>query len=772
MALPTAVILGFVILGLGSIYLFLSRTQAARGKRFEGTLVARHLAAGACEFVAHLMRDAADPGAAPGDRSAFGAKFRDLLLLPAPQLRQRVEAFPSLLSQDHRGALDQLLGGQVSPALEGLAADVDATVQVWVSVEVGRYPGAPEWLVDSVAKSVRFEVSAEATYGPRSEQVSRCAEFVVYPLLDPLVSRFTSNGGFAFNDPGADISGAFDPDGPVRPLFSGDEAVDNPDLLETKYANHGWAYPLSLAARPGGDLGGQDYLLWMPEGGRSPVPEPIEFEARPPGLTQPIPEPPDPQAPDPPVLEPLDQEGFVTGLVQFTGQPGLDSAWDSGDLVASAWGRDGYPTGHMAAGFETMAFRFGTSRVPSPTYAPGSRMRLEARSALVVDRDHRGDDERAQRVEVGDALPRREAVAYQLGRTPNSMGELDGVMNGGHEGGDLPHPPAEVPNRNLWADTDGDGEVDTPVRSEEPYPTLRLDRAAYAVPAAFDGQVNAYAAMASRPLELPLSAVHALGSSPVEASHRELFDAAWRSGEVTRFARWAVVPERIDHQDKPREIEKDGPRADQEEGVPGAFGKAHYFRRATGDPAEDLARFVRDVGQADEWARWRWHPHVVVEGEEELKEFFPDGDLRGHRVIVVPEDPGRPMMLEVRGERYRGGVLSTNYMNVLEPPPEQEVTHPLTLEGCAVYLHGDQGEVPATVVGGIVPLRPQDGASLDPVLVRGSTRARRVETLRQFDEEATQNKVGVSLATQYDGARNPTGVEAHKTYRVSWVGLQ
>ena len=57
--LPSAFVVGLLILGLATGYELLVRHQTARGHRFRGALTGEHLARGAVEVVLHLVRDLA-----------------------------------------------------------------------------------------------------------------------------------------------------------------------------------------------------------------------------------------------------------------------------------------------------------------------------------------------------------------------------------------------------------------------------------------------------------------------------------------------------------------------------------------------------------------------------------------------------------------------------------------------------------------------------------------------------------------------------------------
>lgn len=779
--LPSAALVGFVILSLAGLYFFVMRQQDVRGRRFQGTLVGRYMAQGAVRYVAHLIRDAASPRERlPGSPEPL-AHFRSLARHPASDFPKVLKAYaprePGLVSRgDHRGLIEDLFGSGASAPLDALEDEVPgASLYVTMKIEPEEFPERPEWLTDEAQKALRVVITAEASFGNRKEVAETCEHVVVYPLEAPLVSRFTANAGVAWHEDGRPFPEyPFDEDLPDRALFAADAAPEEGGAAAA-FADKGWAFPRALNVRPGGGAWGQHHLLWRPEDGEVPLPAPRDLDDQPAAVQDPAPYP---GIPD------LYQEAWLMGLVQggasgfrMVTEPGGRGPFSGGvhDLRTSGIPPEEHAELVAAAsGGVVGAFGpFGTTLHPSPTYAPGSRAILRAVSAVVVDRDAAGRDEREQEDAVGVSLPKREAVAYLNADAPREDFDFEDARQVRERGGwpaGFPRVPDEVENRNRHPEG-VEGEVST----EVPWDPVRLDAGFYD-PFRLYPDAPTYRRFASRTVHLPLHAVFALANLPVEESQAALHRVAWGSGDaLDAMAAYREVPRVLAHRDPVHEKAAAG----TEDGV--AVGTAaHYTLPEGADPGDaDAAerRFLEDLAEAAVRQETRWQPTAFVWGEAGLRKFFPDGDLRGHRVHVFPEKKGGVAEVTLQDASWHSGTLVADILVVTASFPARGEGQLLELASPNLFLvAGAETHLAARGNLFTVATRPDRAVKvrgrvyqgvappLSPVSDPGKVAAR----VRQLHEDYPH---GAALLVVYDGARDPLGPGKQENYRVAWGGL-
>ncbi len=755
--LPSAVFVGVVVLGLAASYLYMARVQDGRGRRYQATLAARFLAEGVRELVLHLVRDAATPKARPGLGGEADSGFRVVARELPSRLPETLGKYGIKESvKDHRKALDRLFGEGASELVDRLEAEIlGASVRLRLGFEIGRFPGAPDWWVDPVAKALEVTVSVEVDQAGFTARTEGATVVVVYPLGAPLVGRFTSNRDWAWHDPKFQLpSRPFAPGRPDGELMEKVGTVE-PGSAAKAFADHGWAYPQVVDVLPGGGSLGQHLLLWKPEGGKSPMPEARILLEQPRGA---------PDGATDPLHPELRQEAFLTGVIQGSGVPPIDS-WPGGDLRATIYADDRHPRTVATHGHHSP---FGSGVDPSPTFAPASRMRFEARAALVVDRDRSGSDERAQRYETGIDLPRREGVAYELGTAPGEFELLVSEFERAEAGAPaprLPRVPEAIENRNL---TFSDGGAPRILASEAPYAELGLDPAEYALGEVFPDP-GEYTRLASRWVEVPLQMACRLGALPLEGSQRLLEEMVWGRRGLDEARAWHETPRQLSHRDPLHKV-KERPE-----------DALHFdLGPSTGDPAEDDRDFVEALEEAARFRMHRWQPEIFVFGSEDLERYFPDGDLRGYRVRVLPRalDAAAPVKASELG--LKGGTLVAEIVELDGTLPVQSEADPLEVGSANLFLSGGNGAVQVAAMGRLEPLRrrPEDQVEVKGTSYQGDAPIFQdgfpnQEAVAAAIEEIRKRHAGpASLCTVWDAIRDPIGPKADAGYRVAWVGLR
>lgn len=778
--LPAAVILGAVILGLAGMYYLATKHQTARGHRFKGTLVGRFMAEGAVHLVQHAVRDYAQPSRRPQAALAPTRSLFDLALLPPAAFQEAVaELHQGARSDpDHRKLLDRLLGDTgLSKTLDALAATVTgAELEVFLDLEASALPDKPDWYADPVPKGVTVNVLAKSRYGGR-EEVQRGSEtFVVYPLGSPVLGRFTGNAGMQFHDPAAGFpANPFDLARPDQPLLGGGDAA-TPGTLAKTYAGQGWVYPRHQVLEPGGGAFGMHGLLWKPRAGKVPVPRSLIFPDPPPVFTE------DYQTPGNPLLL---QRPMIEGLVQGLSGPPSDILpmppypFGSPPVAAGYYREDpgAYPQPPPQAGGPSP---FGSTLDPSPTYAPGSRMRLMALSAVTLDRDQSSSDEDAQRLSVGVELPFREGVAYVLPQAPSDPGEYAAAVKPvKFDYPDvLPQIPSDppgsgfgsLPNKNREVDLDGDGFDETPVASELPFPEIPVFTGLYPAARLFPAY-DQYLRFSSRTVDLPLNFVHELATLEVEEAQKRLHQVAWDPAKLRELEAWEELPYGLLHTDPLHTGYK------LEDGDLLHAGVLEKEARAAGEPA----RLLQQLESVERYAGTRWMPEVHVYGQAALQRYFPDGNLRGLRVFVERTEKDGAATLEV-GRPYFNGQLSSGLVHVATALPAQGPGDLLEVFGryLVVGAHGEAHLQFFTPLDGLFAVSK---SVQTPAKLRGAAWVGTAApyafglpgnpvVLQQKLAEARSGYVDAPLLAVWDQARDPIGKDAQQGYRIAWTGLR
>lgn len=765
--LPAALILGVVILGLALVYEFAARTQNRRGHRYRGTLVARYMSRAAVFLVRHLVRDAADPRQIPGSAPQPTRDFRSLVMSPPSRLERAVEEVRG--GDDDRVLLRNLFGGDATDLLDQLEESMDgASLTIHVDIEPTAFPGAPEWYADTVSKGVVVTIRAIAQAGGVERRASGTESVVVYPLISPVLGRFPGNTGLQWNESGrAFPAEPFDLARPDLPLL-GEQTVTQGKVQET-FADRGWAYPRHQVVDPGGGPWGLHHLLWLPESGKVPVPRSLLFEEPPGPFEGDFPDPFHPGQMQRPLVE-----GLVLGVSgpPTEAVPGVDYPFSSAPLAASYYDDPTvYPPLPSSTG---IGGPFGTTLDPSPTYAPGTRLRVYAFGAVTVDRDDRPDDEGAQRASVGFDLPFRETVGYYLPQAPDSAGEYAQAVQ--DPNGPLPRLPeappgsgfSTLPNLNHQVDSDGDGTLDTYVYSEAAYPTIVHTRALFDAVELFP-EYGDYLPHASRTVDLPAHLAFELSTLPVQEAQERLHELAWDPAKLRAAEDWEELPHGLSHRDPLHAL---GTEPDDEL----HWGVLDSEAAAAGD----ASRFLGELPEIALYAPRRWMPTAYVYGQPGLEKFFPDGDLRGVRVIVVPDTEDGPSSVRLEGP-LRGGVLAAGLVEEVDQIPAQPVHSPLEVMAryAVVGAHGGSHLLVHTSVDGLHPVGPADEALAKlrggafvgvnmPIL--GPTGPE--PELEKALQAALQGKQPKPLGVVWDETHDPIGARANQAYRVAWVGLR
>lgn len=765
--LPAALILGVVILGLALVYEFASRTQNRRGHRYRGTLVARYMSRAAVEYVRHLVRNAADPREVPGSGVAPTQGFRALVMAPPSALEKSLGQMRG--GDDDRVLIGKLFGNDSLDLLEKLEESMmGGSVSVYLDIEPADFPGAPEWYVDKVAKGVLVTVRAVARAGGAERRASGQVSAVVYPLNSPVLGRFPGNTGLQWNEPGrAFPSQPFDLSRPDRALL-GEQTVAQGKVQET-YADRGWAYPRHQVVDPGGGPWGLHHLLWRPESGKVPVPRSLLFEEPPGTFEGDFPDPFHPGRMQRPMVE-----GLVLGVSgePTSSVPGVDYPFSSPPRNASYYEDPSvYPNQPASTG---IGGPFGTTLDPSPTYAPGTRMRVYAYGAVTVDRDKQSDDEAAQRASVGFDLPFRETVGYYLPQAPESQGEYAQAVQ--DVNGPLPRLPesppgsgfATMPNLNFQVDRDGDGTLDTYVSSEAAYPTIVHTRALFDAVELFP-DFGDYVPHSSRTVDLPVHLAFELSTLDVQEAQERLHELAWDPSKLRAAEAWEELPYGLTHRDPLH-----GLGTEPDEGL--HWGVLDDEAAAAGDQS----RFLTQLPEIAAYAPQRWMPTTYVYGQPGLKKFFPDGNLRGVRVVVVPHTEDGPSTVKLSG-RWLGGVLAAGLVEEGGLIPPQPVHSPLEVMARYAVVGGNGGShlLVHTPADGLFPVAPSSeplaklrgGAFVglnQPVL---ATIGPEVELQRAL-QAARQGKQPAPLGVVWDETHDPIGKNANQAYRVAWAGLR
>lgn len=791
MILPSAAVMGLVMLGLAGVYLSSMRHQDTRGRRYAGHTAGRHLARGAVEYVRHLVRDASDPQA-PGEATVEpGRSFRDLARHPAGALPAAVRALRKrgaiLGPRDDRDLLDRLFGPGARDPLDALEAGLPgAALRIELDFSAARFPGAPDWLADSVMKTFVTSVAAEVVCGGAREAARGDETSVVYPLTPPVLGRFTADTGLVWHDPsGGPTEDPLDPARPDVPLFEGSSGIQAPDMLAARFADQGWVYPRTYVLQAGGGVGGQHGLLWTPRDGRSPSPKAGLLTRQPAGRTTSVPHPTEPF---------VSQLPLVAGVVQGATDPDPAANLPPGAELRTRGGISStYPAPLAGSAARLTAHpAMGTSLDPSPTFAPGSRAWVFASSAMTVDRDQRSNDETDQRDAVGVDLPRWEGLVYELTPTPadpDALRQAFDAVARGEAPGMLPGPdPARpfVPNRNVMADTDDDGLPDTPVESEIlRHAAVPIDPAAWTVAQRFDS-AQEYAGLASRIVEFPLNYCLSLGQTEPKESQALLQAMAWMPGDLAKLAAWDEPFRLLEHRDPlhlagteddrlhyDRRVDEDG-----EARVRRAKPSSGAGAVDPGDlPPPDLAR---DISEVEGFVSSRWMPTLEVWGQEDLTKYFPDGDLGGYRVLVGAAVKDEPAYVKLAGDVYRAGLLSSEIVELVGPVPAQGPDRLLEVMAPYLYVAAGGGEKRVALYGGIRPVQDKDDARPQLVRIEGgaytntsliapasvATEARLRAKLQEIEGRYRPTMLG----TRWDPDRDPVGRERHTAYRVAWAG--
>lgn len=762
-----AALLGAVILGLSSIYFLASRNQNARGRRFQGTVLTRYLSEGAVSLLSHLTRDYAHPTRMPPESVDPTRNLLELSLTPREGLEA---AFEKMRRQnlsdrgDDRALLDRLLGKGVSDLLEALeATQPGAELLVHVGIAHAPFPDAPEAYRDSIPKILTLQFRAEALYGGARRVATGDETIVVYPLHSPLLGRFPGNAGYTWHESGASFPDEpFDTSRPDQRLVPRGGGVAAGNLAQT-YEERGWVYPRHQVIAPGGGPGGLHHLLWLPESGKVPLPRSLIFRNPPDTFSGDFPPPGNPLESQQPLVEGLVQGGsgkiWIDGLAYpFTGQPPPRSPFEEDPVKYPPLAEHGNAPGP-----------FGSTLDPSPTFAPGSRARVFAVSALTVDRQRTDEDEGQQSGWVGFELPFREAFGYLLPQLPPGPADYDPLEGPGlmetFPGSGL----TELENRNRLVDRDGDGIPEYTVPSEIPHDPVQLITSLYSLAALFQ-DYESFRTVASRVVELPLNYVFHLSTLTAEEAQETLHRVAWSEGGLSEAMAWEELPYGLYHRD----------RVHTSRGVP--EDALHYG--STPEEAQEKGEesgFLEHLGDMERFAASRWMPSLHVYGQKGLEKFFPDGNLRGLRVRVERATEKGASFVSLGGA-YKAGWLTAGLIEVSGEIPAQAPGELLEISGNTVVV-GDEGVSHLQIhapSSGFFPAAPKAG---EPSKLRGGvyldTHASGYQVPSgDFEGQAAKvsqvldaHELGI-LCTVWDEARDPLGEDAFRGYRISWEGLR
>jgi hypothetical protein len=762
-------LIGAVILGLAGIYFLASRNQNARGRHFQGTLTARYLSRGAVELVRHAVRDYAHPTREPLTQVDPARSFLDLAMTLPSTLKEdvalaRAQAGSSDRADD-RKLLDRLFGKGLGKLLDQLESSVPgAEVRVYLDFEVSPFPGAPEGYSDPVPKGMTVQVRAEARWGGATREALGSEAVVVYPVASPLMGRFTGNTGFTWHEDGASLSDRLlDSSRPDLPLLA-DGTLPGAGKLQEAYRDRGWAYPRHQMILPGGGLDGLHHLLWKPEGGRVPIPRSLLFPDLPPTFGADFLIPGDPLHFQRPLLEGLVQgsAGTLSDTIPnltypFAALPGVKNYYQEDP--------DTYPAPEPN---ETGPGPFGTPLDPSPTFAPGSRARLFAVSALTIDRDRTSQDEDDQMASAGVALPFREAFGYLLPQIPEDLGGYDPSL-----GPRLPEfPPGSgrglLENRNQRVDLDDDGVDEFVVPSEVPYATLDTFVNAYSLENLLP-DATSFSKVGSRSLDIPVNYLLELSTMTVVKAQERLHELAW-GDHLDELKAWEELPYGLHHTD-PLHLRGKLP------GDTLHWGVVEAEARAQGE----APKFLTQLKEMEVLAASRWMPTAYVFGLAGLEKFFPGGDLRGFRVQVLRDKKDGPSYLKL-AKSYHSGVLVADLVEVSAEVAAQGEGELLEVFAQDVVL-GAVGESHLMVFAPSTGFYPVSKKAGDPARLRGAvfTDTQASLVLGGSGNPAAQAAKLTQVLNRYkparmcvswDARRNPLGAKAHRGYRVAWAGLR
>lgn len=761
--LAVAVLVGLTILGLGSTYYRFARNQNVRGHRFKGALVTTELSEAVAYHLASLVRIEGDPSRKIPDAKPGKHALGWLMRLPPSAFEKE---WKTLQRMDEKKLVDTLFDAKASKRIETMVERIPgAQVSYRVEIELGETLDGGQ---DSVPKHALIRLLAQAEYQRIRRQAETYVPIMVYPLATPVLGRFTGNTGHIWHDPKRGI--------PTKPLdsskatkpFRADGRAVRPEEWIAKNQDKGWAFPRHQLLNSGTGLFGMEHLLWKAEGGG--LHPPLSFLVEPqPETFLPVVSPRDQFVNQLPLLESV-VAGSPLGSTETNSVPGIEPLFPPPYVKASEFLNDIDRYGMLPV-LTNQEHPFGSSMDPSPTFAPGSRLRASFLSAITLDRNEYTSDEDSQTAAVGARLPQREALVSLLPDAPIYDDEFVRTRENQPRVGTEPvlFPEeadqcipetglCQLPNRNLNVDLDGNGSKETLVPTEGKHAPLAFWLPPVNLFRLFPDR-ESYQREASRVLDLPANYVanlSTLGYAEAQAELRRLSLDPDYLRTVTQ--EWDLSDFVLTHQDP---IHKRGKESEQVHLAP------------TQNEEGEVRTFMGSLENYLRAPSVRTMPTVYVYGPEKVKKYFPKGDLHGLRVVVLREKEDGPSVFELN-RKFHSGMLQADILEVKGPQEAKDPGESLELVAQELILPQNTKHALSFFADTVRPVGARDyvenrGNSFDKVGVPhvfGDFKANAKELTKRL-----QNRNSLPLVTVWDPLRDPTHTRKQRGYRMVWGGF-